>query len=777
MTLVVTVAPNGRVGIMLQLKEIKKSYQVGDFKQTALNGISVSFRKNEFVAIVGQSGSGKTTTLNIIGGLDRYDSGDIIIKGKSTKDFKDPDWDAYRNNSIGFVFQNYNLINHITVLDNVEMGMTLSGLPSKQRKKRAIEVLDRVGLKDHMYKRPNQLSGGQMQRVAIARALSNNPEIIMADEPTGALDSQTSIQIMDLIREIAKDKLVILVTHNIHIAEQYANRVITMSDGNIVSDTNPFEITHDYKSEYNLTKTSMSFKQALNLSFNNLKTKLGRALITAFAGSIGIIGVGLVLSLSNGLNQEINALETGTLSDYPLMISESPMYMQMRPGQYPGMDQNTEGEFPSGEELVITDSSENSFFHYNKLTDDYIVYVSGLNPLLYNNVSYGTSLSMNLLREVEEGVVTKVQTNQIGWSELPSNTEFILNNYDILEGTYPTNKNQLLLVVDSYNTIDIQFLTAIGIAESEGTLDFTELVGIEFRIVPNNDYYEFSDSTNLYYITPNLISAYDLPSSLTLSISGIVRVKEDANGTILTEGIGYLPELTTYVMADAAASEIALAQEASDTSVMTGLPLTEAAKKSELRRLGAISTPNSIRIYPVDFDTKNEIKIYLDAYNNTMNEGFEIYYLDLAEQITDTVGTLIDTITYVLVAFSAISLVVSSIMIGIITYVSVLERTKEIGILRALGARKKDISRVFNAETILIGFTAGTMGVFLAWILTFPINKIIGNLVEEMDSIAKFSSIAMLTLIAISVALTLISGLIPSRIAAKKDPVEALRSE
>jgi len=777
LTLVVTVAPNGRVGIMLQLKEIKKSYQVGDFKQTALNGISVSFRKNEFVAIVGQSGSGKTTTLNIIGGLDRYDSGDIIIKGKSTKDFKDPDWDAYRNNSIGFVFQNYNLINHITVLDNVEMGMTLSGLPSKQRKKRAIEVLDRVGLKDHMYKRPNQLSGGQMQRVAIARALSNNPEIIMADEPTGALDSQTSIQIMDLIREIAKDKLVILVTHNIHIAEQYANRVITMSDGNIVSDTNPFEITHDYKSEYNLTKTSMSFKQALNLSFNNLKTKLGRALITAFAGSIGIIGVGLVLSLSNGLNQEINALETGTLSDYPLMISESPMYMQMRPGQYPGMDQNTEGEFPSGEELVITDSSENSFFHYNKLTDDYIVYVSGLNPLLYNNVSYGTSLSMNLLREVEEGVVTKVQTNQIGWSELPSNTEFILNNYDILEGTYPTNKNQLLLVVDSYNTIDIQFLTAIGIAESEGTLDFTELVGIEFRIVPNNDYYEFSDSTNLYYITPNLISAYDLPSSLTLSISGIVRVKEDANGTILTEGIGYLPELTTYVIADAAASEIALAQEASDTSVMTGLPLTEAAKKSELRRLGAISTPNSIRIYPVDFDTKNEIKIYLDAYNNTMNEGFEIYYLDLAEQITDTVGTLIDTITYVLVAFSAISLVVSSIMIGIITYVSVLERTKEIGILRALGARKKDISRVFNAETILIGFTAGTMGVFLAWILTFPINKIIGNLVEEMDSIAKFSSIAMLTLIAISVALTLISGLIPSRIAAKKDPVEALRSE
>ncbi|PKL00909.1 MAG: ABC transporter ATP-binding protein [Tenericutes bacterium HGW-Tenericutes-1] len=762
---------------MLQIKEVKKAYQVGDFKQVALNGISVSFRKNEFVAIVGQSGSGKTTTLNIIGGLDRYDSGDIIIKGKSTKDFKDPDWDAYRNNSIGFVFQNYNLINHITVLDNVEMGMTLSGLPSKQRRKRAIEVLDRVGLKDHMYKRPNQLSGGQMQRVAIARALSNNPEIIMADEPTGALDSQTSIQIMELIKEIAQDKLVILVTHNIHIAEQYANRIITMSDGNIVKDTNPYVIDSDYKTEYKLTKTSMSFKQALNLSFNNLKTKLGRALITAFAGSIGIIGVGLVLSLSNGLNQEINSLETGTLSDFPLTISESPMYMQMRPGRYPGMDENTEGEFPTGNELVITDSSENSFLHYNKLTDDYVEYVSNIDPTLYNDVSYGTSLSMNLLIEVEEDVVSKVQTNQIGWSELPNNTDFIFDNYDILEGAYPTNKNQLLLVVDSYNTIDIQFLTALGISDSEGTLDFSEFVGMEFRIVPNDDYYVYSDITSLYNITTDLLTAYNSPDAISLSISGIARVKQDANGTILNEGIGYLSELTTDVMTNASTSDIALAQVASDTSVMTGLPLTEAAKRSELRRLGALETPNSIRIYPVDFNTKNEIKTYLDSYNDDMDEGFEIYYLDLAETITDTVGTLIDTITYVLVAFSAISLVVSSIMIGIITYVSVLERTKEIGILRALGARKKDISRVFNAETILIGLTAGAMGVFIAWILTFPINKIIGNLVEEMDAIAKFSSVAMLSLIAISVVLTLFSGLIPSRIAAKKDPVEALRSE
>ncbi len=763
---------------MLQLKEIKKSYQVGDFKQTALNGISVSFRKNEFVAIVGQSGSGKTTTLNIIGGLDRYDSGDIIIKGKSTKDFKDADWDAYRNNSIGFVFQNYNLINHITVLDNVEMGMTLSGLPAKQRKKRAIEVLDRVGLKDHMHKRPNQLSGGQMQRVAIARALSNNPEIIMADEPTGALDSQTSTQIMDLIKEIAKDKLVILVTHNTHIAEEYANRIITMSDGNIVGDSNPYDIVDDPNNKYSLKKTSMSFKQALNLSFNNLKTKLGRALITAFAGSIGIIGVGLVLSLSNGLNQEINSLETGTLSDYPLMINESPMFLQMRQGAFPGMNQSTEGQFPEDNLLIITDASENSFLHYNKLTDDYVEYASKIDPSLYNEISYGSSLTMNLLREVEEGVVTSIKTNQIGWSELPSNVSFILENYDILEGDYPSNKNELLLVVNSYNEIDVKFLTGIGLSESEGTLSFSDLVGMQFKIVTNNSYYEYNELSGLYNVTTNLVEAFNNSTSIPLTITGIARVKKDANGTIMDEGIGYLAELTSFVLEDASNSNIALAQLEKDTSVVTGLPLTETAKKTELRKFGAISTPSSIRIYPVDFSTKNEIKTYLDNYNTDIeNEDFKIYYLDLAEQITDTVGTLIDTITYVLVAFSAISLVVSSIMIGIITYVSVLERTKEIGILRALGARKKDISRVFNAETVLIGFTAGAMGVLLAWLLTFPINKIIGNLVEEINNIAKFSGIAMITLIAISIILTLISGLIPARIAAKKDPVEALRSE
>jgi len=628
-----------------------------------------------------------------------------------------------------------------------------------------------------MHKRPNQLSGGQMQRVAIARALSNNPEIIMADEPTGALDSTTSVQIMDLIREIAKDKLVILVTHNNKIAHDYASRIITMNDGNITSDTNPYEINEDEPQEYTLRKTSMSFKQAMSLSFNNLKTKLGRALITAFAGSIGIIGVGLVLSLSNGLNQEISSLETGTLSDYPLTISESPMFMQRGPGAFMPGEVDTTNEFPSGNELIVTDASQNTVLHYNELNDDYVTFVEGLDSSLYSDISYGRSVAMNLLTKGSTNAVTKVQTNNVGWSELPDNTSFILANYDILTGSFPSNKNELLLVVDSFNNIDIKILNAIGMTVDTETLSFEDLIGTEFRLVSNNDYYQLSNLSNLYVPITDYASIYNVANNQTLTITGIARVKADANGTILSEGIHYTTSLTDYVLAEAEASDVAVAQVASETSVLTGLALTESTRKAILRNLGAISTPSSIRIYPLDFDAKTEIKTYLDTYNVDLEEDSKIYYLDLAETITDTVGTLIDTITYVLVAFSAISLIVSSIMIGIITYISVLERTKEIGILRALGARKKDISRVFNAETILIGLTAGVMGVVIAWGITFPINAIINKLVPEMSSIARFSSTAMLALITISVVLTLISGLIPSRLAAKKDPVEALRTE
>ncbi|OHE41739.1 MAG: sulfate ABC transporter ATP-binding protein [Tenericutes bacterium GWF2_57_13] len=763
---------------MLKLIDIRKTYKVGDFEQHALDGISVSFRKSEFVAIVGPSGSGKTTTLNIIGGLDRYDSGDIIINGKSTKDFKDSEWDSYRNGSIGFVFQNYNLISHITVLDNVEMGMTLSGLPAKTRRKRAAEVLERVGLKDHMLKRPNQLSGGQMQRVAIARALANDPDIIMADEPTGALDSVTSIQIMELIREIAKDKLVILVTHNIEIANRYANRIIHMSDGKIVDDSNPYEPRSTERDNFSLKKTAMSFRQALNLSFNNLKTKLGRALITAFAGSIGIIGVGLVLSLSNGLNKEIADLETGTLSDFPLSISPTAYIMRTGQQMMGNFTEDPEGQFPTESLLYAVDQQANTIFHKNVINQDYLDFLDGLDPALYNEISYGRSVAMNLFTTSEsDDSVMVVDTGDIDWGEIPGNAIFVENNYDILAGSFPIAPTELLLVVDTYNNIDLRLLTAIGYDGDIETLGFDDIIGKEFRIVFNDDYYTYSDLTTLYYPSLDYEALYDDPDTLTLSIVGIARATEDAASTVLGEGILYQKELTDIVLAGASGSAIALAQADRMTNVMTGVALTEQTKSAMLKYLGADTIPVSIRIFPVDFDAKNAVKEFLSTYNDDKAEVDQVIYTDLAETITDTVGTFVDTITYVLVAFSAISLVVSSIMIGIITYVSVLERTKEIGILRALGARKKDISRVFNAETFLIGLTAGLMGTIITWVLTFPINAILGNLLEEMSSIANFSITAIVSLIAISIILTLFSGLVPSRIAARKDPVEALRTE
>ncbi len=765
---------------MLKLIDIRKTYKVGDFEQHALDGISVSFRKNEFVAIVGPSGSGKTTTLNIIGGLDRYDTGDIIINGKSTKEFKDAEWDSYRNGSIGFVFQNYNLISHISVLDNVEMGMTLSGLPGKQRKRRALEVLDRVGLSEHVHKLPNQLSGGQMQRVAIARALANNPDIIMADEPTGALDTTTSLQIMDLIQEIAKEKLVILVTHNTEIAKRYASRIIHMRDGKIVDDSDPYDdlgLTTPGET-FSLKKTAMSFKQALNLSFNNLKTKLGRALLTAFAGSIGIIGVGLVLSLSNGLNQQIAELETGTLSDFPLSIRPTAFLMRTGRQMMGGFNNDAEGEFPTESLLYAIDSTNSTVFHKNNIDQTYLDYLDGLDATLYNEISYGRAVAMNLFTTAEaDDDVLAVDTNDVGWSEIPGNDVFINDNYDLLSGVFPTTDNELLLVVDTYNNIDLELLTAIGFDAATETVTFTDIVGKEFRLVFNDDYYLYLDLTTLFFPSPDHHALYDDPDTITLAITGIARAKPDANSTVLGDGILYRKGLTDLVLANAATSAIALAQAGRETNVITGIPLSAETKKAMMQILGADTTPVSIQIYPVDFDAKTTIKVYLDAYNDELVEADQIIYTDLAETITDTVGTFVDTITYVLVAFSAISLVVSSIMIGIITYISVLERTKEIGILRALGARKKDISRVFNAETFLIGLTAGAMGVGIAWILTFPINAILGRLLAEMSDIANFAGTAMITLILISIALTLTSGLIPSRIAAKKDPVEALRTE
>ena len=765
---------------MLKLTNVTKKYQVGDVVQVALNGVDMEFRQNEFVAILGPSGCGKTTSLNIIGGLDRYDSGDLVINGKSTKDFTDSEWDAYRNNSIGFVFQSYNLISHISVLDNVEMGMTLSGFTAEARKKRALEVLERVGLSDHITKRPNQLSGGQQQRVAIARALANDPDIILADEPTGAIDSKTSQQIMDLITEIAKDKLVIMVTHNSEIAKQYAGRIIRMMDGKVIDDTRPIIKELESLETYTFKKTSMSFIQAMKLSFNNLKTKIVRTLITAFAGSIGIIGIALILALSNGLEKEIDVIEGSTLAEMPLMINQIPR--TFGPEGRPDFHSNEPdpNEYPSGSNIAVVDPTTQSTTHTNVITEEYITYLNHLDESLYNNITYRRSLQMNLLLKTQTDAIINVNNSRVGWSELPENMTFFQSQYDLLAGSYPADKQQLLLTVDSYNNLNLSLVNALGLTSEVATLDFEDFLGLKLKLILNNDFYHKEADQVLYSIDSTLSELYNSPDAVELTVTGIVRLKEGSSSNLVSNGISYLPQLTDFVLVDSLTSDIAIYQEASDFNVLSGQPLTATEKTVILSVLGFDATPNMISIYAKGFEEKKQIKLYLDAYNSALNEedvDKMIIYTDLAESITKVVGDFVSGISYVLIAFSAISLVVSSIMIGIITYVSVLERTKEIGILRSLGARKKDISRVFNAEAIIIGFVAGTMGVVLAFLLTFPINAIIGNLVEGMDQLAQLPFISAILLIVVSVSLTFVSGLIPSRIASRKNPVEALRTE
>lgn len=762
---------------MLKLKDITKIYETGDLKQTALNKISVEFRTSEFVSILGPSGCGKTTTLNIIGGLDRYTSGDLIIDGKSTKEFNDSDWDSYRNNSIGFVFQSYNLINHISVLENVELGMTLSGISKEKRRKKAMDVLAKVGLEEHYHKKPNQLSGGQKQRVAIARALANDPEIILADEPTGALDSKTSVEIMKLIQEIAQDKLVIMVSHNRELAEEYSTRIVELKDGEIISDTDPQD-TKKMENHYVPKKTSMSLFTALKLSFNNLKTKLARTLITAFAGSIGIIGVALVLSISNGMTAEIDMLESDQLAGMPLTITETVTSLGVSP---PNADINENTNFDDN--LVIPyDPNEESSKHKNYITDEYISYIENLDSSLYTLVQYKYGVAMNVLinqNEVVEKLPTGFsmsgQSQGFNFSELPDDTDVILENYEVIEGRLPENETETLLVLDANNRLNQQMLTMLGVDISED-VNVTEMLGLELVVANNNDIYYYDENLDIYRETSNYEEAYD--NGISTTIVGVLRPKSgDEITSVLSEGVWYTKELTDIVLEQSTTSEIATYQETQEVNVFTNLPFTEFdTKEDALKRLGAITVPVSISIFPTDFDSKESIKQYLDEYNVDLIEDEIIIYTDLAESITTMMSSLIGTIQTVLVAFAGISLFVSSIMIGIITYVSVLERTKEIGVLRSLGARKKDIKRVFNAETIIVGLTAGIIGVLLTSILVFPINSIMSRIVD-VDEIAQMDTLQALSLIIISVILTLISGLIPSSIAAKKDPVEALRTE
>ena len=773
---------------MLEIKHIKKSYKTGDFVQKALNDVSIQFRQNEFVAILGPSGSGKTTLLNVLGGLDHYDSGDLIINGKSTKNFKAADWDAYRNNSVGFIFQSYNLIGHISIQDNVEMALALSNVKKKERRKRAREVLKSVGLLEHAHKRPNQLSGGQMQRVAIARSLVNNPDIILADEPTGALDSNTSKQIMDLIQKIASDKLVIMVTHNQDLAYQYATRVIEVKDGKVVSDSNPLTKEEQEEEQYKLKKTKMSFMEALYLSFNNIMTKKGRTLITAFASSIGIIGIALILSLSNGFDLQIDKFERGILSAMPIMISKQSMDLDEESLiQLTGEEQE---KYPDKQTVIPKDNALESLVHQNKINDDYIDYIENISSDLVYGVSYTKMTALNVLTK-HDGKVSVADTQDISFSALPKSLDENTPNaameayYDILAGTLPQKKEDIVLIVDASNRVNTEILQLLGF-DTMDEIPFDEIIGKTIKVALNDDFYvKMGD----YFVrNPDLQSVYD--NSIILTVSGILRMKEDFPSYVSSASLCYTDELLDEVIAANNESEIVKAQQASDVNVLTGMPFSNSTsnpsssssagmtitKDTVLGYLGADQTPYMIYLFPKDFERKDELLKYLDAYNDDKEDDDKVIYMDQAELISSMSSSIMSAVTIVLIAFSSISLIVSSIMIGIITYISVLERTKEIGILRALGARKKDISRVFNAETFIIGITSGLIGIGIALILTIPTNQIIYNL-TELENVAILNPLHALILILVSMTLTMIGGFIPARIAAKKDPVEALRTE
>lgn len=754
---------------MLSVKNIYKSYGTKDNKYPVLKDINLNFRKNEFVAILGPSGSGKTTLLNILGGLDRYDSGDLIINGKSTKQFKERDWDSYRNKSIGFVFQSYNLISHISILNNVEMGLTLGNVSKSEAKKRAIAALEKVGLKEHIHKRPNELSGGQMQRVAIARALVNNPDIILADEPTGALDSKTSMQIMDLIKEIANDKLVIMVTHNAALADIYASRIIKLSDGKIVSDSNPYEAKGEDK-EYNLKRTKMSFITALGLSLNNIKTKKGRTLLTSFAASIGIIGISLVLALSNGFQKQIDNFEKDTLSNMPILILKDGINMS---DVISATVDNDLEEYPD-DKIIRKEKDVETVSHSNKLDDEYLNYLNNIDSSYLSGMSYSRYTRMNML--VKNG--NTVELFDYNLSPLPETKDgkvdsLMIDNYDLLAGKMAEDSNDIMLIVDSYNKISSNLYDLLGLTDNS---NFDSLIGKEIKLVNNNEYY--TEFNNIFISNTDYDAMYDNDQNFTLKIAGILRGKKDNQFSQMAgSGLSYKGDLIKNYIAKNKESKVVKVQENVDYNVLSGQKFDESVNKELiLSLLGANDIPYSIHIYPKDFDSKDKIIEYLDKYNEGKSDDDKIIYTDYASTVTDLSSGIMNGITLVLIGFSSVSLIVSSIMISIITYISVLERTKEIGILRSLGARKKDISRVFNAETCIIGFVSGIMGVSIAYLLTFPINIVIKN-ATKLSNVALLSITHVAVMITISVVITMIGGLIPAKMASKKDPVIALRTE
>ena len=841
---------------MLQLQHISKVYHTGNQEFHALKDISIRFRENEFVSILGQSGSGKTTLLNIIGGLDQYTSGDLLIQGKSTKQFKDRDWDSYRNHTIGFVFQSYNLIGHQTALSNVEIAMTLSGVSKAERKKRAIEALERVGLKDHLYKKPNQMSGGQMQRIAIARALVNNPKVVLADEPTGALDSETSVQIMELLKDIAKERLVIMVTHNPELAKTYSTRIVQVLDGNILSDSNPYEPTEETKQgDIQFTKTKMSFMTALALSFNNLLTKKGRTFLTAFAGSIGIIGIALILALSNGVSDYVKKVQEDTLVSLPLTISEQNQSNLLATSpdlsDKPYKDNNELGVNTVLTNLLKKQIGKNdiaSFKAYldehasevEKLTKD-IRYQYNLQPYIYASDTSNVPKSIlpsNIASEVDttNQTIKGYLQNIDYWSQLSSDEAMLEAQYDVLEGRLPKDKSEIVLIVDEDNQISDLLLYSLRIKDpselndakkldelKSQTYQYSDFIGKTFKAVVNTNRFVKENNQWMNKIDDEAYMKTQIENGLELTIVGVLRQKEGTSSGVNSPsgGVAYTSALIDYTSEQIQNSDIVKEQEANPTiNVFTGkefakdpkpfnsADLTEEEKiqlvkltpeqqaqyiqqynensaatyEENLAKLGVIdkSKPAAIEFYTSSFQQKQELKDFINAYNTAKKDAGEddkvLAYSDDIQTIMSSITTMVGVITTVLVGFVAISLIVSSIMIAIITYISVLERTKEIGILRAMGASKKDIRRIFTAETAIEGFISGVLGIAITLLATLPINAVVAKM-TNVENVAQLPWEAALILIGISIVLTMLAGLIPSRIAAKKDPVESLRSE
>lgn len=895
---------------MLELNDIKKDYVSGSTTVSALKGINLRFRDCEFVSILGQSGCGKTTMLNIIGGLDKYTSGDLKINGVSTKNYKDRDWDFYRNNSIGFVFQSYNLIPHQTVLSNVELALTLSGVSKAERKKRAIEALEKVGLGEQIHKKPNQMSGGQMQRVAIARALVNNPDILLADEPTGALDTETSIQIMELLKEISKDRLIIMVTHNPELAKNYSTRIVRLLDGVITDDSDPYTLEDmeadirakeaakvktsekKIKKSGKKQKTSMSFFTALSLSFNNLMTKKTRTILTAFAGSIGIIGIAMILSISNGIQLYIDRVQRDTLSSYPITLQAESIDISSMVTSMTGNSDSEEHEDKSkiysndimGDMIntMVKEVKSNNLSEFKRYIEnggsDIKSYVSDiqysydvplniymkdtsngveqLNPGTMFDSIYGEGAT-STSSAMSSGMGMGMFSNSSVWNQLLGNQQVLDEQYDVLAGHWPENYNEVVLVVDKNNEVDDYTLYSLGLKDPEEvrtlfkkmmvgesyetkkdiSYTFDEILDTEFKLVMPTDMYKYNDVTGTWddYSKDDKYMTNVVNNGTDIKVCGIIRPNDDAVSTSISSGIGYTAKLTEYIIEEVRNSEIAKAQLA-DTSVdvFTGVPFdndrnteitmddvnaymatlspeesaqmqamtsgmsddqilqlfsaslkartTDATLDSNKSKLGItdLDTPSQIDIYATDFDSKEKVQNIIKDYNKLQqDDGKEenvINYTDYVGIMMSSVSTIINAISYVLIAFVAISLIVSSIMIGIITYISVLERTKEIGVLRSIGASKKDVSRIFNAETLIEGFVSGALGIVVTLLLCIPANALIKHL-TDISNVAQLPVAGGVILIIISMFLTFIAGLIPAKLAAKKDPVVALRSE